>query len=278
MKFPAFEAIDLRNKSEPITIVELPLSEIYPCADQPRKVFQEEELQELANSIKIHGILQPIIVKRGINNEYKIIAGERRWRASKLAGKSTILAIIRPEYEESQEHMAVSLIENIQREPLNPLELAIAFSRLHKEHGLSHEEIGKLVGKNRATVSNFIRLLTLSEPVQALLINNKIDIGHAKALMTLSPEQQVDFVNLVVNENLSVREAEQRVRLYKKNLPIERNFYDDMACCWEQKISDRLSTKVRVSINEKGSGKLTTYFSSVEEGNKLLDLLLSDVS
>jgi len=178
MKFPAFEPIDLKNNVDAFSVEELYLSKITPDKNQPRKNFHEIALEELASSIKQHGVIQPIIVRQLDAESYQIIAGERRWRASRIAGLKVIPAIVKT--NEAQENVAISLIENIQREELNPIELAEAFYKLNKNHELSHEAIAAMVGKSRATVTNLLRLLNLSNEVRVLLVEGQLEMGHAR--------------------------------------------------------------------------------------------------
>lgn len=272
MKFYAFEAIDLKNKEPILSMVELPISEIVPDNGQPRKMFQDEALQELSISIKKYGLLQPIIVKEIAPNRYKIIAGERRWRAAKMAEMLTISAIIHP--DQPEKNVAISLIENIQREALNPVEVAESFSRLHKEYALSHDAIAKFVGISRTTVTNSLRLLALPECIKLLLVQGKLDIGHAKLLMTLPEKEQINFADKLTEEKLSVRRAEKAIQLYKpqKN---QNNLYSNVMHAWVGKLKEHFPDKVNVEINRKGEGKVVFYFYSVEEGGKLVDIILN---
>lgn len=189
----------------------LPLDQILPGPEQPRDVFHEERLAELAHSIKTNGLLQPITVQRHPDGNYRIIAGERRWRAAKLAGLTEIPALVRT-IEDSQ-RLELALIENIQREDLNPLEIAHAFERLVTDHSMSHEQIADRTGKDRSTVTNLLRLLRLSDEVKAALKENHISMGHARALLNITDAaQQATTCQLIVAQNLSVRETEALVK------------------------------------------------------------------
>ena len=180
---------------------------------QPRRTINEQDLQELAASIEKHGVMQPIVVRPVDGDEqrpYEIIAGERRWRAAQLAGLTEIPAIVRDLPD--QVAIALALIENIQRQDLNPMDQAMALQRFHEEFGLSHQEIAETVGKARTTVSNLLRLLTLAEPVKDFMQQELLDMGHARAILTLKPKDQVKIAELVIEKSLSVRQTEQLVR------------------------------------------------------------------
>ena len=207
------------------TELELKVSEIEPNRDQPRKAFDEAQLEELADSIQKYGVLQPLLVqKRG--ESYEIIAGERRWRAAKLAGLKTVPVVIR-EYS-PQQAMEIALIENVQREDLNPIEEALAYQRLMQEFSLKQEEIAERVSKNRTTITNCMRLLNLAPEVQQMLIERRITSGHARALLAVTdPSQQIDLAKKVEQERMSVREVEKAVKLLgkekkeKKKTPVD---------------------------------------------------------
>jgi ParB family chromosome partitioning protein len=189
----------------------LPLDRIKPGPDQPRDMFDQDKLQELANSIKVNGLLQPITVQNQADGTYRIIAGERRWRAAKLAGLNMIPALVRA-VEDSQ-RLELALIENIQREDLNPLEIAAAFERLATEHSMSHEQIATRTGKDRSTVTNFLRLLRLSDEVKRALKSGQISMGHARTLLNLTDEaQQARACEDIIAKRLSVRETEGLVK------------------------------------------------------------------
>ena len=275
MKFPAFEPIDFQSDIDVFSVHELLLDHVFPDSNQPRKKFLDSSLEELAASIKQHGIIQPIIVEMIEDDKYQIIAGERRWRASKLAGLAAIPAITIN--NNTQENLAISLIENIQREELNPIELAQAFFQLSTKHSLSHESIAAMVGKSRATVTNLLRLLNLSQYVKDLLIHNKLEMGHARSLLTLPADQQAIMAKKIVEKNLSVREVEKLVQQSKK--PREKKIppYAEEVNIWVKKLSERLSSKVAVNINEKGEGRVLIHFSSPEEVNWLVEQISDKV-
>lgn len=269
MKFPAFEPIDLKYNVDAFSVEEIYLSKITPDKNQPRKKFHETALEELACSIKQHGVIQPIIVRQFDAESYQIIAGERRWRASCIAGLKVIPAIVKT--NEAQENMAVSLIENIQREELNPIELAEAFYKLNKNHELSHEAIAAMVGKSRTTVTNLLRLLNLSNEVRALLVEGQLEMGHARALLTLPAVPQRALAQKIVERSLTVRDAERLVQLRKQSKVKKTAPYAREVSAWIRKLSRNLSSKVAVNINEKGKGKVVIYFSSPDEVDCLVE-------
>ena len=271
MKFPAFEPIDLKNNVDAFSVIELRLTQVIPDPNQPRKNFHEVLLGELAASIKQHGVIQPIIVKQIATEKYQIIAGERRWRASHLAGLTVIPAIIHN--NKAQEDVAISLIENMQREELNPIELAGAFYQLNYDYGLSHEAIAAMVGKSRATVTNLLRLLTLPQAVRALLINGKLEMGHARSLLTLSAKQQAALAQKIVEKNLTVRDAEKLVQLHKLPKAEKVSSYASEVDAWVSTLTNSLSSKVAVNINEAGEGRVVIHFSSPDELDWLVDRL-----
>jgi len=275
MKFRAFEPIDLKNSEDVSSVIQIPLSQIFPDPNQPRKNFQEIALEELAKSIKQHGIIQPIILRQVERQRYQIIAGERRWRASKIAELKEIPAIIRT--DKPEEDVAISLIENIQREERNSMELAKAFQRLNQDHHLSHEAIAEMVGKSRATVTNVLGLLNLAEEVQILLADNKLEMGHAITLLTLAPEQQIRYSQVIFEENMTVRDAERLVQKYKKPQDEKISPYSTEVNLWIKKLSNSLSSKVAIDINEKGQGKMTIHFASMAEADWLVHNFINNI-
>lgn len=273
MRFPAFDAINLKQSIDTLLVDNLRLEHIVPDENQPRKKFHEDLLQELASSIKQYGVIQPIIVRQIGIEKYQIIAGERRCRASQLAGLEMIPAIVKT--DKIKDDVAISLIENIQRKELNPVELAEAFYQLNNIHGLSHESIGIMVGKSRATITNLLRLLNLSTEIRNLLIDGKLEMGHARPLLTLPLEQQSIFAYKIIEKNLTVRDAEKIVQVFKA--PLKKNkFYDNEISVWVEKLSDIFSSKVTININEKGKGILAIHFSSPEEIDRLIEKLVTE--
>ena len=244
---------------------------------QPRRFIQEQDLQELAASIEKHGVMQPIVI-RPIDDElhpYEIIAGERRWRAAQLAGLTEIPAIVRDLTD--QVAIALALIENIQRQDLNPIDQAMALQRFHDEFGLSHQEIAETVGKARTTVSNLLRLLTLAEPVKELMQQGALDMGHARAILTLKAKDQLKVAQHVIEKNLSVRQTEQLVRDF--NAPKQEKPKTAIAPDIQQltqRLSERFSADVKIDYNKQGKGKLTISYHSLEELDGILNICLSD--
>lgn len=255
------------------TIVKITMVE--PNRKQPRKNFDEDSLQELSDSIRQVGLIQPILVQDR-KDHYEIIAGERRWRASKMAGLKEIPVIIR-DYTE-QEIMEISLIENIQREDLNPIEEAQAYKRLLTEFNLKQDEVAERVAKSRAAVTNSIRLLKLCDKVQQMVIDDMISTGHARALLAVEdPEEQYILAQQIFDQKLSVREVEKLVKnLHKpeKQKPKPENqtiqvIYQDI----EEKLKQKLSTKVTVTPKGEGSGKIEIEFYNHEDLDRLLDII-----
>lgn len=267
--------IDTENiLSENSGIVELKITDIEPNKDQPRKKFNHEKLQALAESISRHGVVQPIIVKKN-DNGYTIIAGERRWRAAKIAGLKTIPCIIKD--LSSRETMEIALIENLQREDLNPIEEAEAYQKLIEEHGLTQESISKLVGKSRAAIANSVRLLTLPEKIKDMLINDQLTPGHARALITVEdPEKQIKIAEEIIARNLSVRETEKLVNDQKnKKNQKKRVIKDAIIIDLEEKLKSILGTKVELRHN-KNKGKIVIEYYSNEEFNRIIEIITRD--
>ena len=252
------------------------ISKVEPNREQPRKTFAEKELQELADSIKQFGVLQPLLVKKN-GDYYEIIAGERRWRAAKLAGLKEIPVIIR-EYTE-KEIVEIALIENIQRENLNPIEEALAYSRLMTEFDMKQEELAERVSKNRSTISNAMRLLKLAEKVQQLLIEGKISAGHARALIDIEDSgMQYAIALRIVDEQLSVRDVEKLMRQMKeqKEKPVKPTvenafIYKDL----EEKMISAIGTKVHINQKKNGKGKIEIEYYSNDELEHIFDLIMS---
>ncbi|MCI8409766.1 MAG: ParB/RepB/Spo0J family partition protein [Lachnospiraceae bacterium] len=254
------------------------VSEIEPNSDQPRKNFNEDALHELSESIKQYGILQPLLLqKRG--KYYEIIAGERRWRAARLAGLKEVPAIVK-EYT-SQEIIEIALIENIQREDLNPIEEAQAYQRLISEFKLKQDELAERVSKSRTAITNSMRLLKLSPQVQSMLIDELISSGHARALLPIEDSQHQEILaQKIMDEKLSVRETEKLVRsLLKENeeKPQEKKdkehsiFYRDL----EEKMKGIIGTKVSIQAKSKKKGKIEIEYYSPEELDRIIELLMS---
>ena len=258
--------------------LELKISEIEPNRDQPRKAFDEEQLEELADSIRKYGVLQPLLVQKK-GESYEIIAGERRWRAAKLAGLKMIPAVIR-EYS-PQQAMEIALIENVQREDLNPIEEAQAYQRLMQEFSLKQEEIAERVSKNRTTITNCMRLLNLAPEVQQMLIDEMISAGHARAILAITDkDKQASVAMKIFDEKLSVRDVEKLVKnigkpsTTKLRKPNETDksleiIYQDI----EDRLKEKLSTKVSISGKGNGAGKIEIEFYNHDDLDKLVDIL-----
>ena len=262
------------DKSVQETVVKITMVE--PNRKQPRKNFDEDALQELADSIKQFGLIQPILVQDR-KDHYEIIAGERRWRAAKMAGLKEVPVIIRS-YSE-QEIMEISLIENIQREDLNPIEEAQAYKRLLEEFNLKQDEVAERVSKSRAAVTNSMRLLKLSDEVQQMLIDDMISTGHARALLAIdNPEEQYNTAQRIFDEKLSVREVEKLVKNLNKPVKpakkaTDNSTMDAIYLDIEDKLKQRLSTKVTVTSKGEGAGKIEIEFYNHEDLDRLMDLM-----
>jgi ParB family chromosome partitioning protein len=280
MKFPAFEPINLQNDIQSLEAIDLRLSQIEPDENQARKFFCDTSLEELASSIRQHGVIQPILVReidpRG--NKYQIIAGERRWRAAKIVGLEKIPAIIR-KYDKAN-GMAVSLIENIQRENLNPLEEAQAIQRLLEECYMTHSDVAETLGRSRTTVTNLLRLLTLTDEVKEMLNSKLLEMGHARALLSLSSEQQADTAKMITRKSLSVRETEKLVQ--RLNMPQNKqeflitSQFEKKTNDWMAQLSKQLSSKVNMHFNSDGKGRVVINFDSLEEADWLMAHLKVD--
>lgn len=266
MKFPAFEPISLVNHEPEQEIIDIPLNHIIPDENQPRKVFSEHSLDELAASIRQHGLIQPIIVRKD-GNKYILIAGERRWRAANRAQLKTIPAIVR-EYSKAS-RMAITLIENIQRENLNPLEEAQAINDLLTECNMTHTQVAESIGRSRTTVTNFLRLLNLEFAVKQMIMHGQLEMGHARALLGLNGDQQIYAANLIINKKLSVRETEKLVQ--KQQVPQQKSdskinlAFDEELDAWMQKLPKSISNKISVQINNDGKGRISIKFNSLKE-------------
>ena len=256
--------------------VMLKITEVEPSREQPRKNFNEDALLELADSIKQFGIIQPLIVQKQ-DDYYEIIAGERRWRAAKLAGLKEVPVIIK-NYTE-QERVEISLIENIQREDLNPIEEALAFRRLLTEFELKQDELAERVSKSRTAVTNSMRLLKLDERVQQMVVDEKISTGHARALLAVEDkEQQYTLANKIFDEKLSVRETERLMKNFQKEKENKKSQKTENEFIYkgiEEKIKMILGTKVTVNHKKNNKGRIEIEYYSNEELERIMDLLES---
>jgi len=247
----------------------LPLDLISPGPFQPRSIFDAERLKELAESIKHQGVIQPIVVRVRGNNKYELIAGERRWRAAQIAGIDRIPAIVREVPDEIA--IAMALVENIQREDLNPLEEATALKRLVDEFQMTHQEAGDAVGRSRSAVSNLLRLLELSQEVREMVDARYLEMGHARALLTLDPSMQAKAAREVVRRGLSVRETEQLVRRLKNPQVIKTRELDPDVQHLQDRLAEKLCARVKLTFNAKGKGKLIIAYNSADELDGILE-------
>ncbi len=261
------------------SISEIALSKIHPNPDQPRSIFEEEALEELAASIRALGVIQPITLKETAHEKYMIISGERRYRASLKAGLEQIPAYIRTAADENVVEMA--LIENIQREDLNSIEIALAYQKLIDNYGLTQEKLSERVGKKRATIANYLRLLKLPAEIQMSLKDKKIDMGHARALIAVEdPEVQLALYEQILVNGLSVRQVEELVRgVAEGNIPEKteskkrKPTYPEEFELLKDHLSRFFNTKIQLTCNDKGKGKITIPFTSEEELERLIGLL-----
>ena len=256
------------------SLAEIKISEIDPNMGQPRKKFDEDELLELAESIKIHGVIQPIILtKRG--KRYEIIAGERRWRASKLAGLVKIPAVIR-EYTD-KEIMEVSLIENIQRQDLNPIEEALAFKNLIDEYKMKQDDLAERVSKSRSAITNALRLLKLDDKVKAMLAEGLISTGHARALLAVEDKNKQQILAVkIFDEKLSVRETEKLVKQVLENKEPKKEEKSSEKLIYkklEDSLKSIIGSKVSIKGRDNGKGKIEIDYYSIEELDRITELL-----
>lgn len=265
----------LSQQSQQQAMRQIPVEWIKPGKYQPRKTIAQEPLQELAASIRAQGLMQPIVLRPIGENRYEIIAGERRWRATQLAGLDKVPAVIRDVDDESA--VAMSLIENIQREDLNPIEQAVALQRLIDEFSLTHQQVADAVGKSRTGVTNFLRLLSLSGPVATMLEAGDIEMGHARALLGLASDQQLELAKQVSSQNLSVRKTESLVKKLssgdiKNPQPSSAGPAGKDADIrhLEETLSLKIGQPVSIKSSRKGAGKLVINYSSLDELDGIL--------
>lgn len=256
------------------SINEIRIDQIDPNPDQPRTVFDEEALNELSTSISQFGLIQPITVRQTADGRYQIISGERRWRASKLANKETIPAYVRTAGDEDV--LFLALTENIQRQDLDPIEIALSYQRLMSECNLTQEALSDKVGKQRSTIANYVRLLKLPDLVQVALRQNKITTGHAKALINIEDaNDQAFLLDRIITEGLSVRQLEEAANEMKtspKKPSKKRNKKDNDFVDLESKLGNLFKSKVHLTCNDKGSGKLVISFKNDNELQQIIGL------
>ena len=262
------------------SISEVAISQIEANPNQPRREFDEKALEELAESIKNFGIIQPITLRQISDDRYQIIAGERRWRATQMAGLQRIPAYIRTADDENMMQMA--LVENIQREELNPIEVALAYQHLIERYNLKQEELSEKIGKNRATIANTLRLLKLPAQVQMAIKNRQIDKGHARALLSLAdPAMQVKFFKEVLEKGYSVRQIEEMVaqinageavKSGKRTLQDKKVLLPEEFKVLKTRLSDFFKTKVQMTCSQQGKGKISIPFDNEEELTRIIEL------
>jgi len=254
----------------------LPIDMIHQSPYQPRQIMEPDALEALASSIRQQGVVQPIVVRK-VGDGYELIAGERRWRASQQAGLQEIPAVIKTVND--QEAAAIAIIENLQREDLNPLEEAQAFANLIDKFGLTHQEVGDVVSRSRAAVSNSLRLLALAQPVKDLLNQGELEMGHARALLALGEANQIKAAKAIVQRHLSVRNAEAMVKQLlddksKKKEGTATSNQDPDVSRMEHQLSDRLGANVSIQHSPKGSGRLQIRYTNLDEFEGIVDKIL----
>jgi ParB family chromosome partitioning protein len=251
-------------------LMNVALTQLRPGKYQPRTQMDPGAIAELAESIKVQGVIQPILARPLSDGHFEIIAGERRWRAARLAGLDSIPVLLRDVRDDLA--LAMALIENIQREDLNPIEEAAGIQRLIDEFGMTHEAAAEAVGRSRSGVTNLLRLLSLAKPVQDLVLHRKLDMGHGRALLALSGAKQIELANLVVAKDLSVRQAEQLVG-QALSAPRSRKSpaRDRDLVALEEELSEHLGTRVSIVARKKGAGRLIVEYGSLDQ----LDVVLS---
>ncbi len=255
------------------------ITQIEPNREQPRKNFDQESMEELADSMKEYGVIQPLLVKKTGEDRYQIIAGERRWRAAKIAGLKEVPVIVR-EYDR-QQSVEIALIENVQRADLNPIEEAMAYAQLMEEFGMKQEEIASRVSKNRTTIANSLRLLKLPETVRNYLITGELSSGHARAILGLpEPEQQEELAKRVVEKGLSVREVEKLVKLMTKPPKEKKENSEDRDLSFifrdlEERMKGIMGTKVMIHQKDKNKGRIEIEYYSASELERIVELIES---
>jgi ParB family chromosome partitioning protein len=251
---------------------QLPVENLQRGRYQPRKQIAEETVRELADSIRAQGVIQPIVVRGIAKDQYEIIAGERRWRAAQLAGLKNIPALVKDIPDEAA--LAMALIENIQRENLNPLEEAVALQRLLDEFGMTHQQVAEAVGKSRTTVTNLLRLLNLQSGVKTLLEQGDLEMGHARALLALNDKSQNEAAAEIVKRGLSVRETEALVSKWQSigtHLPHTAKKLDPNIAALQQSLSDKLGAAVNFQQRGNGKGKMVIHYNSLDELEGILE-------
>lgn len=259
------------QQSTPLSdLLHLDLDLLQPGKYQPRKDMSPEALEELAESIRAQGVIQPIVIRKISETHYEIIAGERRWRAAQLAKLNKVPCIVKQVADDAA--VAIALIENIQREDLNAMEEAIALQRLLEEFDLTHQQVADAVGKSRVSVSNLLRLNSLNEPVKRLLENGDIDMGHARALLALEGDEQTNLARLVASKEMTVRETERLVnKALNPTKDAETPAKDHDVSRLEQELIERLGAKVAINHGSKGKGKIVINYQNLAELDGILN-------
>lgn len=278
----ALLAGDMGSVGEADSLLMLKVTQLRPGKYQPRSYMDDAALQTLAASIKTQGIMQPILVRHIDEEHYEIIAGERRWRASQIAGLAEVPVLVREIADESA--LAMALIENIQRENLNPLEEAQGIKRLIDEFSMTHEKAAEAVGRSRVAVSNLLRLLTLSAPVQEMLMHGKLDMGHARALIGLTGAQQVMLAEQIIQNNLSVRDAENLVKKHHEQIAqatqnpaqklMQKTSVNHDVLRLQEALSDKLGASVSIKASANGAGSMKISYASLDQ----LDEIIAKIS
>lgn len=260
---------------ETTSTMRIPVEQIEPNPKQPRRDFDETALQELAQSIKLHDIIQPVTVAKLAGNKYRLISGERRWRASKIAGLKDIPAYVRQAND--QELLELALLENLQREDLNAMEIALSYKRMMEELNHTQEQVAERMGKDRSTVTNYIRLLKLPPDIQVAVRNGEISMGHARALINVDTiDKQLFIFDEIKSKALSVRQTENLVRNMYKEKEEKKEVVNNLPPAFkkiEDKLATHFSTRVKLRHSKNGSGQITLDYYSLQELNKLLDLM-----
>jgi ParB family chromosome partitioning protein len=264
--------LDQELKDHDGELREVPIDLIQRGRFQPRRDMDPAALQELADSIRQQGVMQPVVIRPIAEGRYELIAGERRWRATQMAGLDSIPAIIRDVPDEAA--IAMALIENIQRENLNPIEEAFALQRLQDEFGLTQAQVAEAVGKSRTTITNLLRLIGLSEDVRIMLEHGDLEMGHGRAMLTLAPELQMQVAKQVVAKSLSVRQTEALVRRVQQETPDnkarKKGALDPNIRALQDDLADRLGARVSIDHGQRGKGKLVIEYSSLDELDGIL--------
>lgn len=255
-------------------VLRIPVDQVEPNPRQPRHDFDETALNELATSIKLHDIVQPITVSQAANGKYRLISGERRWRAAKLAGLKDVPAYIRQAND--QELLELALLENLQREDLNAVEIALSYKRMMEELSYTQEQVAERMGKERSTVANYIRLLKLPPDIQVAVRRGEVSMGHARALINVDTvDKQLYIFNEIRSRGLSVRQTEELVRkMYKSGNPVKESVKPSLPPAYkkiEDNLASHFSTKVKLNHNKSGHGNISIEYYSIQELNKILD-------